>query len=101
MKNDAQLALELLETIESRRRLEKREADLKSLFKIRMNNLSIDTITVGGVLISLQSKTRTSLDRKSLAAAFSEQIISKFEKISEYQQVDVKAVNAGSNKKAA
>lgn len=101
VKNDALLAIELAKVIEVRRELDKREAELKDLFKVRMSNLGVDTISIGGVLISLVPKSRTSLDRKALVVAFGESVVSQYEKITEYVQVDIKAVSTGTLVKAA
>ena len=51
MKTDAQLAKELIEVIEQRKRLDKREADLKDLFKVKMTSQGINTLTLGKVLV--------------------------------------------------
>lgn len=90
MKTDAQLAKELIEVIEQRKRLDKREADLKDLFKVKMTNQGINTLTLGKVLVSLVQKSRTALDKKALVTAYGEETISQFEKTTDYIQVDVK-----------
>jgi hypothetical protein len=101
MKTDAQLAKELLEVIEQRKSLDKRESDLKDLFKTKLNSQGINTLSVGGILISLVSKERSNLDKKALVAAFGEEMIQGFEKIAKYTQVDVKSEQILKSKKAA
>lgn len=101
MKTDAQLAKELLEVIEQRKSLDKRESDLKDLFKTKLNSHGINTLSVGGILISLVSKERSNLDKKALVAAFGEQMVQGFEKIAKYVQVDVKSEEVIKSKKAA
>jgi len=101
MKTDAKLATELLEVIEQRKCLDKRESDLKDLFKTKLNSQGITTLSVGGVLISLVSKERSSLDKKGLVAAFGEKLIQGFEKVSKYVQVDVKSEAVTRSKKVA
>lgn len=101
MKTDALLATELVEVIEKRKSLEKRESELKDLFKLKMGNLGIDTLSISGVLISLIAKTRTSLNRKSLVAAMGEVVVSQFDRTTEYTQVDVKIEKSGSLTKVA
>lgn len=100
-KTDAALALELLEVIEARRKIEKWESVLKEFFKTKMASLGVDTISAGGVLISLVEKSRSSLDRKALVAALGEDGVRIFEKETQYLQVDVKAMNEKLGAKAA
>jgi hypothetical protein len=101
MKTDAMLANELLKVIEQRKALDKRESELKELFKTRMGAMGCDTLSLGGVQVSLVLKSRTGLDGKALIAAFGEAVISQYEKITEYKQVDVKREDAACEKVAA
>jgi hypothetical protein len=101
MKTDAMLAQELLQVIELRKQLDKRESDLKELFKVKMGNIGTDTLAIGGVVVSLIEKSRLNLDKKALVAAFGEEIVSQLEKVTEYTQVDVKAQDAAVGKRAA
>ncbi|MBL7672235.1 MAG: hypothetical protein JNM39_17280 [Bdellovibrionaceae bacterium] len=101
MKTDAQLAKELIEVIEQRKRLDKRESDLKDLFKVKMTNQGINTLTLGNVLVSLVQKSRTALDKKALVTAYGEEVVSQFEKVTEYVQVDIKDESVTNSKKAA
>ncbi|OQW54951.1 MAG: hypothetical protein A4S09_17355 [Proteobacteria bacterium SG_bin7] len=98
---DAQLAKELIAVIEQRKRLDKRESDLKDLFKIKMTNQGINTLTLGNVLVSLVQKSRTALDKKALVTAYGEEVIGQFEKVTEFIQVDVKDESVTDSKKAA
>lgn len=101
MKSDALIANELLEVIEQRRQLDRREEELKSYFRTRLKGLNVDTVTIGGILISLVEKSRSSLDRKALEVAFTYEVISRYEKITTYTQVDIKQANVGTQRKAA
>ncbi len=101
MKSDSHLAIELLQVIEDRRALDKRESDLKEMFKLKMGHLGIDTLSLGGVLISLIQKSRTSLDRKSLVVALGKDTVAQFERTTEYTQVDVKEIESSISKIAA
>ena len=101
MKTDVQFAKELIEVIEQRKRLDKREADLKDLFKVKMTNQGINTLTLGNVLVSLVQKNRTALDKKALVTAYGEDVVSQFEKVTEYIQVDIKDESVTNSKKAA
>lgn len=101
IKSDLTLAQELQAVIEERRLIEKREANLKNYWKTRLENLGLDSIMLGGVLISLSSKSRNSLDRKALVAAFGEDGIKAFDKITKYIQLDVRLIKEQVAKKAA
>lgn len=101
MKTDAQLVKELVEVIEQRKRLDKRESDLKDLFKVKMTNQGINTLALGNVLVSLVQKSRTALDKKALVTAYGEEVVSQFEKVTEYIQVDIKDESVTNSKKAA
>ena len=92
-KSDAQLALELKETIDRRREIEKREDELKSYFKTKLGSLGQDTASVGGILISLTSKSRTDIDKKAIAAQMGADWLKQFEKKTNYTQVDVKEIS--------
>lgn len=101
MKTDAMLATELLTAIEQRKQSEKRESALKDYFKTKLGNMNLDTISFGGVLISLIGKSRSGLDRKALVAVFGEDTINQYEKVTQYTQVDVKIINENLIAKAA
>lgn len=78
----------LVEIIQERKQLEKEEKELKAMFK--------DNMEVGEVfetefaLLSLTTKTRENLDRKSLEEEFGKEEIAEFVKKTEYLQVDIK-----------
>jgi hypothetical protein len=77
------------------------ESELKDYFKIKLANMNLDTILVGGILISLVEKSRCGLDRKALVAAFGEDVVNQYENVTQYVQVDVKMVNENLIAKAA
>ncbi len=92
VNRDAVLANELLELIEARKVIERREKELKQYFKTKLDNIGHDTASLGGVLISLVTKERRDLDKKSLKAHFGD-LIKSFEKTTRYLQVDVKPIS--------
>ena len=100
-KSDASLALELKEMIDQRRAIEKREQELKSYFKTKLTNLGHDTATIGGILISLITKSRTDIDRKAIAAQFGADFLKSYERKTAYMQVDVKELAANLLKRSA
>ena len=100
-KSDAALAIELKEVICQRRIIEKREDELKSYFKTKLTSLGHDTASLGGILISLLSKTRTDIDRKAIACQMGADFLKRFETKTQYMQVDVKGIAANLLKKAA
>lgn len=100
-KSDAELAIELKEVIDQRRTSEKREDELKSYFKTKLSGLGQDTANLGGILISLVSKSRTDIDRKAISAQFGPDFLKRFETKTCYLQVDVKEIAANLLKKAA
>jgi hypothetical protein len=80
-------AKDLLNTIRTRRELEKKESELKEFFKTKNTDGFIDA---DGVLVTFTDKKRTSLDRKALEAKFGKDVIAQFEVTTEYTQIDVK-----------
>ena len=101
MKTDAKLAQELNQIIQDRKSLDQRETELKEFFKTRMSNLGTDTLSVGGILVSMVAKSRSGLDAKALTIALGEEKIAEFQKVTEYVQVDVKLEDAACEKVAA
>jgi hypothetical protein len=100
-RSDAELAIELKAVIDQRRAIEKREEELKSYFKTKLGNLGHDIANLGGVLISLVSKSRTDIDKKAIAGQMGADFLKRFEVKSRYIQVDVKEIAANLLKKAA
>lgn len=101
MKTDALLAQELIQVIQDRKALDKRETDLKDFFKMQMNKISTDTLSVGGVLVSLVLRQGTSLNSKALTIALGEDKVGEFIKTTEYARVDVKKEDTAFVKLAA
>ena len=77
----------LLETIEKRKKLEKIEKELKEEFKNLLG--SEVAINANGILISLDDRDRTSLDKKALSEVID---LKPFEKITSYKVMSVKKV---------
>ena len=98
---DSKLAQELNQIIQDRKALEKREDQLKQFFKTRMSAMGTDTLSVGGILVSMVAKSRSSLDAKALTVALGEEKIAEFQKVTEYIQIDVKREDAACAKFAA
>jgi hypothetical protein len=82
-------AIELSHVISERKTLEKRESELKDLFKGLASGEP--AIKCGDVLIIFSLCERESLDRKSLELHFGAEAISEFVKITEYVKTEVKA----------
>lgn len=101
LKTDIELAQELLKVISNRKDIEKREKELKAYFRTQFESLGIDTATIGKVLISLVSKTRTGLDQKAMVAKLGKEFVSQFESKTPYVQVDVKKANENIGQRVA
>lgn len=86
-KETSEKAKLLLNVIEQRKHLEKLEKELKNDFKALLG--SEVAINASGILISLDSRNRTSLDKEALKAVID---LSPFEKVSSYQVMSVKKV---------
>ena len=78
-------ALELFEVIEQRKVLEKREKELKESFKALLGEET--ALNANGILISLDERSRKSLDKKELAKVID---LKEFEKSTTYQVMSVK-----------
>lgn len=68
--------------------MEKQEEHLKAYFKTEMGTEMI--LEAGNVVLILESKSRTSLDKKALEAELGHDVIVKFEKTTTYQCLNVK-----------
>jgi predicted phage-related endonuclease len=80
---------ELVKIIKQRKILEAKEKMLKSYLKREMKDS--ECAIVDNWLITLTDKIKTTLDRKKLALELGEKL-KKFEKITEYQQFDIKQI---------
>lgn len=74
--------------IQARLEIEKEEAELKEFFKADIKD---GLLEAGSVIITLETKERTSLDKKSLIEQMGADFVKNFEKVSEYIQINVKA----------
>lgn len=88
-KEKIEKAQELLSLIEKRKEIEDREADLKNYFKHEIGAGGV--LEAGNVIILIEKKERSSLDKKAMEIALGRDVVHKFEKVTEYQQVTVKA----------
>ena len=87
-KTTCEKAQLLLDTINKRRELEKLEKQLKEDFKSLLGSeLAIDA---NGILISLDERERTSLDKKALSEVVD---LTKYETKSTYKVMSVKKVS--------
>ena len=86
-KETVNKAQKLLEIIELRRELEKKEKELKTFFKTMLE--SEVAIDCNGILVTVEERTRKSLDKKELSKIVE---IEKFEKVTTYKQLNVKKV---------
>ena len=87
-KSTCEKAQLLLDTINKRRELEKIEKLLKEEFKALLG--SEVAINADGVLISLDSRDRTNLDKKALSKDID---LSKYETVTTYNVMSVKKVS--------
>lgn len=85
-KEKIEKAKELLSLIVARRDMEKKEAELKDYFKAEITD---GVLEAGKVIITLETKTRTSLDKKAMEEALGKDTVARFEKMTQYQQVNV------------
>ncbi len=81
-------AIELSHIIAERKIIEKRESELKDLFKGLADGDS--AIKCGDVLIVFSQCERESLDRKALEAHFGKEAVAEFVKVTEYVKTEVK-----------
>lgn len=79
-------ALKLVSVIEARRALEKQEAELKEWAKKEAKD---GVLEAGGVIILIETKNRSSIDREKLAIELGERV-KEFERVTQYEQVTVK-----------
>lgn len=82
-------AQELFETIQMRQLLEKKEAELKKKFKAQITD---GVLIAADIVISIEDKFRTSLDREAMEISLGLDTVKQFEKVTQYQQVNVKKV---------
>jgi predicted protein tyrosine phosphatase len=87
-KDKIEKADRLFAIIQMRLQLEKEEAELKDYFKAEITD---GLLEAGDIVMTLETKTRTSLDKKSLEAEMGAEFVKQFEKVSEYQQLNVKS----------
>lgn len=85
-KEDLENALKLSQLIEQRKFLEKQETALKDYFKTKFED---NALMAGDILITMEEKSRTSLDRSKLTLALGDKI-KNFETTTTYRQIDVK-----------
>jgi len=84
-KEKIEKASRLFALIQSRLQMEKEEKELKEYFKGEITDGVLDA---GSIVITIQSKSRTSLDRDGLEKKLGDEL-KLFEKITEYEQVSV------------
>lgn len=80
-------AEELLEILKTIKQLKEREEELKTEFK---NEMGEGLLEAGNVIILIERKTRSSLDRDKLVQRYSEEWVQAYEKNTEYLQVNVR-----------
>lgn len=81
-------AKRLAKLIEDRKAIEKEEAELKKYFK---GEIEGGVLEAGDVVITIEVKSRESLDREALEAELGSKL-KKYIKVTEYEQVNVKEV---------
>lgn len=89
-KDVLEKAIRLMQVIDRRKAFEKEEKELKDFFKTHLEEAQESSLLAGKILILISEKERTSLDRDALTKVMGEDI-RKFEKVTTYKQVDIKA----------
>ena len=82
------MAKQLDEIIRERKELEKKEKTLKEFFKAEIGDSG--AATCGDILITLEDRTRESVDKKSIEADMGSEWLEQYLKTSSYQMVTVK-----------
>lgn len=77
----------LLTLITTRREIEKEESELKEYFK---HEIKDGVLEAGSVVITIENKSRESLDKKLLEQQMGAEFVKTFMLVTEFQQVDVK-----------
>lgn len=80
----------LFNMIQERRKLERKEKDLKDHFKKMMENSGVTVMKVGDFIITLDDRKTTSIDRQMLAEELGINEAKKFEKEINYKVLDLK-----------
>lgn len=88
-KEKVELAERLLKVIEARKELEKEEKALKDTVKEIMGNEKM--LEAGCVLILLDERERTDLDKKRMTADLGLELIKRYETHSSFQVMTVRA----------
>lgn len=86
-KEDQQKANELKELLSQLKELQKREKELKEHFKSKLES----SVKCGDILITIDEKSRTSLDKKELTKDLGDKI-KKYEKTTTYKVISLKDV---------
>lgn len=72
---------------QARLALEKEEAELKEYFK---HEIKDGVLEAGSLVITIENKSRETLDKKSLEQEMGMEFVRQFMKTIEYQQVEIK-----------
>lgn len=86
-KSNVELAESLFKTIELRKELEKREAELKEQVKELMGEETI--LEAGPIFISFDERLRTDLDKKKMQQELGLELLKQFEKTSTFRVMQV------------
>jgi len=85
---DVELALDLLQAIQMRKAAEKLEKELKTHFKGKIGDHTM--LKVGNVVISLEDRSRSDIDKVLLEQDHGKDFIKKYSKTTIYKQMSVK-----------
>lgn len=83
------LAEELADILKQKSNLEKRENELKAYFKNELENKP-GVLEAGNVMIIVDQKNRSGLDRTALETKFSVDVIRLFEKTTQFLTISVR-----------
>ncbi len=84
-KNDVEKASELKDLLEDLKQMQKREKELKEYFKNKLDGVA----KCGDILICIDEKNRTSLDKKELQTLLGDKI-KEYEKTTTYKTISLK-----------
>ena len=90
-KNILAMAVELVELIEAKKCIKKREKEIKDFFKEKMGES--DMATVGNILMTLKEVKKQTLDKEALAKDLGEKEFQKYIETTYHVRFDIKASN--------
>lgn len=87
-KETIELVSKLNEVIEARRVVEKHEKELKEQIKLIMGSEAL--LEAGSLMVLLESRSRSDLDKKALTQDLGEDVVLKYTKTTTYSMMSIK-----------